>query len=195
MDALYFAFSAIAVYTALMMVTRRHPIYAAGWMLACLASVAGIFVTLHASFLGVIQVLLYAGAILVLFLFVIMLLNPSKEELEAERVALWQPVAGLVLGCFFAGLLVWAVLGDAPGKAIPFSEYPAPDGFGSTTDFGATIYDRYVVAFELISVLIIAAIAAVILVGKRNLRPARPGRTSEPAPPAHRETTEEAVHA
>ncbi len=181
MDLLYFAMSAIAVYAALMVVSRKSPIYAAAWMMVCLGAIAGVFVALEAPFLGVMQVLLYAGAILVLFLFVIMLLNPSREELEREEVPAWQRIGGAVIAIGLAATLIWATLRAEPSQAVPFASYPSPEGFGSTAYFGNTIYDRYLVAFELISVLVLAAIAGVILVGKRNLR--GPDDTAVPAIP------------
>jgi NADH-quinone oxidoreductase subunit J len=179
MDLLYFAASAVAVYSALMVVTRRSPIYAAAWMMVSLTAVAAVFIALRSPFLGVIQVLLYAGAILVLFLFVIMLLNPSKEDLERENVPAWQKICGLVVGLVLAGLLIAGILSGAPSEAVPFDTYPAPKGFGSTEYFGGTIYDRYLVAFELISVLVLAAIAAVVLVGKRQLLERRDAATGD----------------
>ncbi|GIW73052.1 MAG: hypothetical protein KatS3mg102_2594 [Planctomycetota bacterium] len=169
MDVLFLVAAASAVFCSLMVVSRRNPIYSAAWMMGALASVAVVFALLQATFLAVIQVLLYAGAIMVLFLFVIMLLNPTPADLAREDVPAGQRVLATALAAVLLGVLGWVFLGGEPAAAPPFADRPAPVGFGDTAYFGSTIYDEYLVAFELISLVILAAIAAVVLVGKRRL--------------------------
>jgi NADH-quinone oxidoreductase subunit J len=192
-DILFLLASAVALTSALLAVTRRNPVYAAAWMMAALFALAGIFVQLSATFLGTVQILLYAGAIVVLFVFVIMLLNQSRAEIEAERpprsqrlvaagaaAALFLAVGGRTLinleGASLkppAPLPAAATGAAAPPPVLTAKPTDAPPEagveFGSVPYFGRVIYDRHLVAFELISVLVLAAIAAVIAIAKRDL--------------------------
>jgi NADH-quinone oxidoreductase subunit J len=172
LDLLFLGASAIAAGASALVVTRRNPIHSAAWMMAALFAVAVVFLLLHATFAAVIQVLLYAGAILVLFLFVIMLLNPGPEEAAAERV----PAAGRVLAGVFAVMLLAAIAASLTssglGALAPFSAGDAPQPpaeFGTTAWFGGTVYDEYLLAFEAISLLIMAAIAGTIVLAKRRV--------------------------
>jgi NADH-quinone oxidoreductase subunit J len=190
-DVLFAVSSGIAVGSTLLAVTRRNPIYSAVWMAGSLFAIATIFLLLHATFLFVVQILLYAGAILVLFIFVIMLLNPGPKDLELDRPPGWvAPLAAifaLVLGVMLAGALYSEEIAKLPAFTAADARQPAP-AFGTTRWFGATIYVRHMVAFEMISLLIMASIAAVVLLAKRTVGEgpergdgARGPRTAAPA--------------
>lgn len=176
MDVLYLVAQLVAIFGALMTVSRRNPVYSAGWMMVTLTAVAAVFAVLHASFLSVIQVLLYAGAIVVLFVFVIMLLNPTRDELARERTSVAQVVIGVLMSSLLFAVLVSVFVRADPALTVPFGASQIDPSFGTTEYFGRTIYDNYLVAFELISFVVFAAIAAVVLVGKRDLlaKPAAP---------------------
>lgn len=199
MSVLFVLAAVVAVASALLAVTRRSPVYAAAWMMATLFALAGIFVLLSSAFLGTVQVLLYAGAILVLFVFVIMILNRPRQERESDAVPRGQRIAGAAVAGVLLVVLATASLGgigdhDLAPKPAPaavaasagpsISAAPAKVGaegvpFGSTAYFGRVLYDRYLVAFELISVLVLAAVACVIAVAKRELEPKDRRRNKE----------------
>ncbi len=173
MDLAFVIASAIATTSGLLAVTRRNPVYSAVWMMLTMFSVAVIFLLLHSTFLFATQILLYAGAILVLFVFVIMLLNPGPAELAMDRPPAWlrggAAAFAAVLFVVIARAVYTGEVASGPAFSAPDARPPEPPIFGDTDWFGDTIYVRYVVAFEMISVLIMASIAAVVLLAKRRL--------------------------
>lgn len=173
------------VASALLAVTRRNPIYSALFMMLCMLAVAGLFAILASPFLAVMQVLLYAGAIMVLFTFVIMLLNLQPDELCEESPVSHRISAGVIALLLF-GLLVSPVLDPSFSEAHPaFTKndvleinFPAGAGasapalvdFGSVEYFGRALFGRFVLPFELVSALVTAAVIAVMVLAKRDLR-------------------------
>jgi NADH-quinone oxidoreductase subunit J len=171
MNLVFWAAGLAAVICAAIAVNHRNPIYAALFTLLSLGGVAVEFTLLHAPFLAAMQILLYAGAIMVLFVFVIMLLNLRPHEHGDEP---GMPTK------IFAGLVAFAVYFILV-KAI--SAYPAHDGafaasdaslarrspeFGSAAHFGNFLYGNSVVPFELVSVLLTAALAAVLILARKR---------------------------
>lgn len=162
-----------AIAAATRAVTHENPIYSALWTLLALSAVAVEFVLLHSGFLAAMQVLLYAGAIMVLFVFVIMLLSLKKEEHGEE------PPFATKAFAFAVALAVFAVLTSA-ARTFPVRDaaFPASDermasvagdvDFGSVEHFGRFLYGPSVVPFELISVLLTAAIAGVVILARRR---------------------------
>ena len=164
-DPVLAAAAAVAVVSGLFMVTRRSPMYAAVWMLFAFLALAVAYLRLGAPFLAAMHVLVYTGAILVLFLFVIMLLNLKPEELGKEYpLPVRLAVAGLCGGLFLAVSL--AVLRD-PGATAPLP--PLPAGFGSVKTVGTDLFTAYALPFELASALILAAIFGGVVLAKRKL--------------------------
>ncbi len=96
-EAVFYLFATVAVLSALLCITQRNPIASAFWLISTMLCLAGIFVLLNAQFIGIIQVLVYAGAIMVLFLFVIMLLNLGREASDFKRWPVWILAAGVVV--------------------------------------------------------------------------------------------------
>src|SRR5512138_1312847 len=97
---LFFVFGGISVVSALAVVTRKNPMVAAIYLILCLFSVAALYALRQAHFLAALQVIVYAGAVVVLFIFVIMLLNVPEERLPVERASAWQMVAAVAGGLF-----------------------------------------------------------------------------------------------
>lgn len=177
-DPLFVAASAVAVVSALAMVLRRNPVYSALWLMVCFLSVAVIFLDLGATFLAAIHVIVYTGAILVLFLFVIMLLNLQPHELGTEhprgvKVLLGICAAGL------AGLLAVAFLKTEPPLEMPALravEVHGPTGhvpieatqWGGVEHVGHELFGRFVAPFEIVSVLIVVAIIGAVVLAKRK---------------------------
>jgi NADH-quinone oxidoreductase subunit J len=165
MDAVFAVAAGLGVGAGILVVTRRNPVYSALWMLVCFVALAVIYLRLDAPFLAAMHVLVYTGAILVLFLFVIMLLNLKPEEMGPE----WPRAARLAAAGLCAGLfLLLAVpLSRCPGVLAPLGEAHA--GHGSVEDVGRLLFDRYVLPFELVSVLILSAIFGGVLLAKKKL--------------------------
>lgn len=164
MDAVFYVAAAIAIGSSLMMVTRRNPIYSAVWLLATFLAVALVFLSLSAPFLAAIHVLVYTGAILVLFLFVIMLLNLKEDEFGDEYPVQYRAgVAVLSAGLF--GFLAQAILRD-PAVAVPLPTVAAD--YGSVENVGLLLFKAYGLPFELVSVLIIVAMYGAMVLAKKK---------------------------
>ncbi len=167
---IFWAFAAIAVGSALLCVTRRSPIASALWLVLTLFALAALFVILDAQFIAVLQVLVYAGAIMVLFLFVIMLLNLGRAGPSDRKGALAWAVAA-ALG---AGLLV-PLAGLA--RAAPPAAIQLPEGAmaalqqqqGMVGAVARPLFETYLVPFEITSLLLLAAIVGAVVLAKRKL--------------------------
>ena len=161
MEPVFFIlFGAIATGGAIMVVTRRHPMASALYLILTLFAVAALFVLRQAHFLAAIQVIIYAGAVVVLFLFVIMLINVPEDRLPSERVT-----ALRVLGVVAAGLLVLESAVIARRFAMP--KLPAADS-GSVEAIGRALFTDYLLAFEITSVLLLAAVIGAIALAKKK---------------------------
>ena len=162
---LYFA--AVIVMAASLVVVLRNPIYSALSLLVMFFHVAGLYVTLHAEFLAAIQIIVYAGAILVLYLFVVMLLNVKREEQFNQQ----GPVA-LFLGVV---LLTEAVLltfsrGFTVGTPAPGREGAA---VGNTESIGEVLYSTYLFPFEIASLILLVAMIGAVILSKKGIMEAK----------------------
>jgi len=158
---LFVIFGAIATGGAIMVVTRKHPMASALYLILTLFAVAALFVLRQAHFLAAIQVIVYAGAVVVLFVFVIMLINVPEDKLPVERVT------GIrFLGVLVAGLLILesALVARRSGMAGT----PAVDS-GSVQAVGRALFTDYLLAFEITSVLLLAAMIGAITLAKRKI--------------------------
>jgi NADH-quinone oxidoreductase subunit J len=166
---LFGGFAGLAIVSAAACVTRRNPVASALWLVVTLFSLAALFVLLDAQFLAVLQVLVYAGAIMVLFLFVIMLLNVGR----AGPTDLKGPI-GLGLGVLLAGLLLVQLLvlrqtsSPSPLGAAVGPPRPAV-GAGIIPAIAQPLFTVYLVPFELTSLLLLAAIVGAVVLAKRKL--------------------------
>ena len=162
-EILFWADAIVAVMTAGMVILHRNPVVCALSLVAHLCSVAFFFLLLDASFLFVVQIILYAGAIMVLFLFVIMLLDPVGEGVAGRtgKIQMGATVAGaaLVLGA------VARMLPDLAGAGAA----GAPAGFGQAAAFGRLIFTDYLYPFEVASVLLLVAMVGALYMGKREV--------------------------
>ena len=167
---IFWVFAAFAVGSALLCVTRRSPMASALWLVLTLFALAALFVILDAQFIAVLQVLVYAGAIMVLFLFVIMLLNLGRAGPSDRKGAL----AWLVAAALGAGLLVpLAGLARAgPPAAIQLAEGTMAAQQQQQGMVGAVarpLFETYLVPFEITSLLLLAAIVGAVVLAKRKL--------------------------
>lgn len=164
---MFFGYFAIMMTVlSLLIVTRRNPVHSVLLMLVLFVHIAGLYLFLNAEFLAAIQIIIYAGAILVLFLFVIMLLNLRKEEKENRFQKQW--VFGAGVSAVFIVFFIFIV-----GKITvlpPLGEYSieAIRSAGSMMTIGKVLYTQYLLPFEIASlVLLVAIIGAVVLAKKR----------------------------
>ena len=163
-DILFYVFAGLTLLCALLVVGNpfsRNPVTSAMFLVLTIAGLAGLFVLLHAFFLAAVQVLVYAGAVIVLFLFVIMLLNLKEEERRKVRKP-WM-VAGVL--CVGAILLLFAyslISVRVPGEAVPTLE-------GATLPLGRLLFTQYLLPFEIVSILLLVAMVGVVLLSKKDL--------------------------
>ena len=167
---LFLAFGAIAVAGAVNLLVQRHPINSALSLIAVMAALAGEYLLLGAEFVAAVQVIVYAGAIMVLFVFTIMLLNAGEEErTQGSRVAFLFGIPGMLLGSL---LLAWVVLKHSGTEAVPAGVWasnsiPAQSVPGSPETIGPLLFHEFLLPFEITSILILIAImGAVVLASK-----------------------------
>jgi NADH-quinone oxidoreductase subunit J len=166
----FWVFSGIAIISALLCITRKSAVVSALWLVLTLFSIAALFVILDAHFIGVIQVLVYAGAIMVLFLFVIMLLNLGRGGPTDLPGWLGHAVT-LGIGIVLA-VELWAVT-----RIVPASEIRLPAGAldrvneqeGAVAMISGPLFREYLIPFEITSVLLLAAIIGAVVLAKRRL--------------------------
>ncbi len=167
MPQVFFAYFAVTMVTlSVLVVTRRNPVHSVLWMLILFVHIAGLYLFLNAEFLAAVQIIIYAGAILVLFLFVIMLLNLRKEETEKRFQKQWP--FSVVAGIVFAIFLVLIVKNIA--VLAPLGPYTAETmkSEGHMMTVGTVLYTEFLLPFEIASlVLLVAIIGAVVLAKKR----------------------------
>ena len=158
---LFILFGAIAVCGAIMVVTRKHPMASALYLILTLFAVAALFVLRQAHFLAAIQVIVYAGAVVVLFVFVIMLINVPEDRLPVERATTVR-----VLGVLAAGFFILE-------SAVLARRYSMPTGpaaeVGTVETVGRALFTDYLLAFEITSVLLLAAVIGAIALAKRKI--------------------------
>jgi NADH-quinone oxidoreductase subunit J len=162
---MFFLLATVAIAAAIGMLVARNPVSSALWLVLNLFCIAGLYLTLNATFIGVIQILVYAGAIMVLFLFVIMLLNlsalPDLEEIQ------WSKVAGFVVGVVILAQLLYVI---AVGLELPIEPVSAAAAAetGDASALGKVLLTRYALHVEVAGILLLAAtIGAVMLAQHR----------------------------
>ncbi|MGE0353570.1 MAG: NADH-quinone oxidoreductase subunit J [Gemmatimonadales bacterium] len=183
-EAAFYFFATTAVLGALLCILQRSPISSALWLVTTMFSLAAIYVILNAQFIAAIQVLVYAGAIMVLFLFVIMLLNLGREKSDLRGFAFWM-LALIVIGVLAAQLL--PLLHYTPERlaleftrsealANPALVFPAgaaaaaaTAGQGVVGAVAQPLFEQYLVPFEITSILLLAAIVGAVVLAKRRI--------------------------
>ena len=161
----FYLLAAVMLLAAVSVVTNRHPIYSVLSLLLAMFCLAALFIMLGAYFIAALQILLYAGAVLVLFLFVIMLLNLEPETLARTRLFTWRGIGILAAGCFLFAM--WRIL-TAPGNPPPAA---APEAASGTVEaIGRQLFSTYLLPFELTSFLILAAIVGAVTLARQEPR-------------------------
>jgi len=169
-NLVFVAGSIVALVGAFFVVTSRNPVHSALNLVVTLFGVAVLFVSLQATFLAAVQVIVYAGAIVVLFLFVIMLLGVDREEAwEAEPLKGQRPVAG-ALGALVLGelaLLSSMRFRTPPPDAVADSITPVVSGKTNVEQLAEAIFTRYLLAFEITSVLLVIAVVGAVVLARK----------------------------
>lgn len=159
---IFLVFAGLAVGSALVVVLHRNPVYSTMSLVVTLISIAVLFVLLGAPFIAALQVLIYTGAIVVLFLFVVMLLNIGREEIGADRRLVPKAVAAGGAGLFLlltGGALWRATSGATPGELT--------EEFVALKVLAGELFGRYLLTFELVGLLLLVAVIAATVLAAR----------------------------
>ncbi len=156
---LFFILAVIGIATAASVILSRNAVYSAVFLVLNLATVAFFYILLYASFIAMIQLAVYAGAIVVLFLFVIMLLGADRGE--SGTTLQWQRPLAVVMGVVLVGLMFYVFTAAAPYPSAAAAELPP--GFGGPEAVGRLLFSHYVVPLEVTSVLLLAAMVGAIV--------------------------------
>ncbi|MEO6612425.1 MAG: NADH-quinone oxidoreductase subunit J [Chitinophagaceae bacterium] len=160
---LFWFLSIVALFSALMVITNKNPVYSVLWLIATFFAISGHYILLNAQFLAIVNIIVYAGAIMVLFLFVIMLMNLNKES--EPRKNRWLKLAGAVAGGCLLLVLV-AALKDTDIKQQ--QALVNEGGIGLIKSLGKELFTTYVVPFEISSILFLSAMVGAVVIGKKE---------------------------
>lgn len=162
MDAiLFYILAFLAVMGGVLMVSLKNPLSGAFALILSLCALAGLFAMLHAEFVFILQVLVYAGAIMVLIIFTIMLLNLKKEELEEAPVG-WMRLLLTATACAAAAFGAVQIFGEVQPVTVQ-----VPPEFGNLETVGRSMLSTFVYPFEVISLILLVAIVGVVLLAKK----------------------------
>jgi NADH-quinone oxidoreductase subunit J len=159
---LFYLLALVTVAGALSVLLARNPITAAMCLVGTFFGLAAIYVLLSAHLIAALQLIVYAGAIMVLFVFVIMLLNLTQPSPRVGKVKAWHVIGGLAAAA--GAFLLFLVFAGAPAEAaVP------PEGFGSVAGVGRLLFEQYVLPFEATSILLLVAIVGAVVVAKGKI--------------------------
>ncbi len=165
---LFYLFGAVAVGSALGMIMQRNAVLSALLLVANFFCIAGLYLLLQQQFLAVIQIVVYTGAIMVLVLFVIMLLNLKDEERLIERLNLWQSV-GIALVVGLLGQIVYIVMfKTGAGRYVQLHSDAA--NIGTVEAIGDAMFSTFLLPFEVTSILLLVAIVGAVILAKRRVQ-------------------------
>ncbi len=167
--AFFYLFGAVAVIASLLVIGQRNPIYSVLLLIASFGALSGLYVLLDAPFVAVIQIIVYAGAIMVLFLFVVMLLNAPHEQTDYDATVhpLLRPGPmrfGAVLAVALLAELAWALT-----KGSETGEF-GKGAVSSVSTIGQLLFTQYAFAFEVTSILILVAMVGSVVLARREPR-------------------------
>src|SRR5689334_13453127 len=171
----FYLFGLIAIASSIAFVTRKSPVAAALWLVNTMFCLAVLYVMLEAHFIGIIQVLVYAGAIMVVFLFVVMLLNLGEPSQVADMRGKWGKLAAGLLGLALLAQVMALVGKRLPAPLTPGSGYDAEAVrvAGAVGSVAQPLFNEYLLAFELTSILLLVAIIGAVVLGRRRRIDAR----------------------
>lgn len=165
---LFYLFGAVAVGSALGMILQRNAVLSALLLVANFFCIAGLYLLLQQQFLAVIQIVVYTGAIMVLVLFVIMLLNLKDEERLIERLNVWQSV-GIALVVGLLGQIVYIVMFKS-GAGRYAQLHSDAGNIGTVEAIGDAMFSTFLLPFEVTSILLLVAIVGAVILAKRRVQ-------------------------
>jgi NADH-quinone oxidoreductase subunit J len=162
-EILFYFLSAIALGSAIMVVISKNAVHSVLWLIVTFFAISGHYILMNAQFLGIVNLIVYAGAIMVLFLFVIMLMNLNADtEPKKNR---WLKMAGIVAGgCLLLVLVAALKNAEIRGKQTQFNE----GNIGLIQNLGQLLFTEYVVPFEVSSILFLSAMVGAVVIGRRG---------------------------
>ncbi|MFZ4456160.1 MAG: NADH-quinone oxidoreductase subunit J [Bacteroidales bacterium] len=159
---LFSILSFVAVFGALMVLLAKKPIHSVLYMTMTFFAIAGHYVLLNAQFLAIVHIIVYAGAIMVLFLFTVMLLNLNRSG-QFQKSMIWRLVAGIT-----GGLLFITLIGSLKSFEIASIADPSLTQVGTVKNLGKVLFSQYVLPFEFSSLLFLAAMVGAVMFGKKD---------------------------
>ncbi len=163
LEIIFYALSAFALVCAIMVLISKNPIHSVLWLILVFFAISGHYILLNAQFLAIVNIIVYAGAIMVLFLFVIMLINVKKDSEPQKQ--LFVKFIGVIAGGSFLTLTISLIKQAQPliGKTVLLKE----GTIGLIHPLGKALFNDYVVPFEISSVLFLSAMVGAVLIGKK----------------------------
>jgi NADH-quinone oxidoreductase subunit J len=160
---LFWFLSVMALFGAMMVITSKNPVYSVLWLILTFFAISGHYIMLNAQFLAIVNIIVYAGAIMVLFLFVIMLMN-LNQTVEPKKNR-WVKVAGALAG----GCLLLVLVAALRNTEIKMQEAQVKVGdIGLIKNLGKELFSTYVVPFEISSILFLSAMVGAVVIGKKD---------------------------
>jgi NADH-quinone oxidoreductase subunit J len=157
--------SVVALASGIMVITRRNAIHSVIWLIVTLFAVGGIFLLQHAEFLFAVQIILYVGGIMVLFLFVVMLVNIDVALKQAQFSRQWQ--LGLFTAVLVFAQLAYVIYKIGPGLSLP-AQPAGPEPAHNTQAIGQALYQTYMLPVEIASLLLLVAMVGAVIMAKRK---------------------------
>ena len=163
-EILFWFLSVLALFSAIMVLVSKNPIHSVLWLIVVFFAISGHYLLLNAQFLAIVNIIVYAGAIMVLFLFVVMLMNLNKET-EPQR-NIWMKFFGVISG----GMLLWIFIsasrsaGEIIGKTVETNT----GDVGLIQNLGKVLFSEYALPFEISSVLFLSAMVGAVVIGKKD---------------------------
>lgn len=167
----FLVLSAVTLLCALMVVIARNPIYSVIFLILTMFSLTGHYVLLHAQFIAVINIIVYTGAIMVLFLFVLMLMNMNASN-EPNKSMIWKSLAAVIAIGTFSTMVMIYIKNTVGISILPTTDSAIgqnlPPDFGYVKPLGKMLFTEYVFPFEVASILFIAAMTGAVFLGSRE---------------------------
>lgn len=160
-EILFWLLAIVTLFSALMVITSKHPVYSVLWLIITFFTISGHYILLNAQFLAVVNIIVYAGAIMVLFLFVLMLMNLTKDT-EPQK-SKWLKIAGALAG----GSLLLVLIAALKSTDQQMTDL-GTGNIGLIQNLGKVLFTDYVVPFEISSILFLSAMVGAVVIGKRE---------------------------
>lgn len=164
---LFYVFGAVAVLASLFVVGQRHPMYSVLLLIVAFGALAGLYILLDAPFVAVTQIIIYAGAIMVLFLFVVMLLNAhTEDDIPASSIGPRALRMGILLSLLLAAEVVWGL--SRLGLTSFNNDPGAVSSISSVQNIGLSLFTTHAFAFEVTSILILVAMVGAVVIARKE---------------------------